>query len=478
MSLRARLTLLFAVATLVVLTGAGLGFLWQLRTSVTAALDGSLRARAHTLTAQLAAGRQPLTGAGGDQQGQHQGNYTGSDELTQIIAPAGKLLFFSPAAGSQPLLSAAQLRTAVAHPLSFSAVIEGEPQRILAIAARDGSRQVVAVVGASTGIVDAAMARARLVILAAGPLAVAGAGIGAWMLTGAALRPVGRMRRRLAEITDKDTSARLLVPVTRDEIASLAVTTNDLLYRLQRALTRQRDFVADASHELLTPLTALRAELELASRPGRSRQALESAVTAAVSDTDRLIRMAEDLLLLAGAEERSAFLRLQPVEISSVLSAAVDGLTGPAQDRGVMIEVAAVGNLPAQADPDKLRQAADNLITNAIRHTPPGSAVEVSGHAGTAAGRRTVTIQVRDHGPGFPPDFLPHAFERFRRADPARNSGSGGSGLGLAIVASIAQAHGGQATAANHPGGGACVRLELPSDGPPWHQSDGAGARM
>jgi signal transduction histidine kinase len=478
MSLRARLTLLFAVATLVLLTGAGLGFLWQLRASVTAALDASLRARAHTVIAQLAAGRQPLTGAGGDQQGQHQGNYTGSDELTQIMAPTGRLLFFSPAAGNQALLSTAQLRRAQAHPLSFSTVIEGEPNRILAIAARDGPRPAVAVVGASTGIVDAAVARARLVILAAGPLAIAAAGIGAWVLTGAALRPVGRMRRRLAEITEKDTGARLRVPATRDEIASLAVTTNGLLDRLQRALTRQRDFVADASHELLTPLTALRAELELASRPGRSRQALESAVTAAVSDTDRLIRMAEDLLLLAGAEERSAFLRLQPVEVSSVLSAAVDGLAGPVQDRGVTIKVAAVGGLPAQADRDKLRQAADNLITNAIRHTPPGSAVEVSGHASTAAGRRTVTIQVRDHGPGFPLDFLPHAFERFRRADPARNSGSGGSGLGLAIVASIAQAHGGQATAANHPGGGACVRLELPSDGPPWHRSDGAGPQM
>lgn len=478
MSLRARLTLLFAVATLAMLAGASLGFLWQLRSSVTAALDASLRARARTLTAQLAAGRQPLIGAGGDQQGQHQGNYTGSDELAQIIAPTGRLLFFSPAAGSQPLLSVAQLRTARAHPLSFSTVIEGERQRILAIAARDGPQPVVAVVGASTGIVDAAVARARLVILAAGPLVVAAAGIGAWVLTGAALRPVGRMRRRLAEITEKDTGARLRVPVTRDEIASLAVTTNGLLDRLQRALTRQRDFVADASHELLTPLTALRAELELAGRPGRSRQALESAVTAAVTDTDRLIRMAEDLLLLAGAEERSAFLRLQPVEISSVLSAAVDGLAGRAQDRGVTIEVVTASKLAAQADPDRLRQAADNLITNAIRHTPPGSSVEVSGHASIAARRRTVTIQVRDHGPGFPPNFLPHVFERFRRADPARSSGSGGSGLGLAIVASIAEAHGGQATAANHPEGGACVRLDLPSDGPPWHRSNGASAWM
>jgi hypothetical protein len=478
MSLRARLTLLFAVATLVLLAGAGLGFLWQLGTSVTAALDASLKARTHLLTAQLAARQNPLTGLTGDQQGQHQGQFTGSDEITQIITPAGGLLLSSPAAGSQPLLSAAQLRMAPAGPLSFTTMIEGERVRILAIAARDGQRPVVAIVGASTDIVDAAVARARLVILAASPLVIAAAGISAWVLTGAALRPVGRMRRRLAEITEEDTGARLRVPGTGDEIASLAVTMNGLLDRLQRALTRQRDFVADASHELRTPLTALRAELELASRPRRSRQALESAVTAAVSDTDRLIRMAEDLLLLAGAEERSAFLHLQPVEVSSVLSAAVDGLASQARAHGVTIEVAIAGDLPAQADPDRLRQAADNLIGNAIRHTARGNVIEVSAHVTNAAGQRIVRIQVRDHGPGFPPDFLPHAFERFRRADPARNRDSGGTGLGLAIVASIARAHGGRAAAANHPGGGACVGLEFPADGPAWHRSNGTSAGM
>jgi hypothetical protein len=355
-------------------------------------------------------------------------------------------------------------------------VIEGEPVRMLASAARDGPRRVVAVVGASTDVVDAAVARARLVILAAGPLAVVAAGIGAWVLTGAALRPVSRMRRRLAEITEEDAGARLRVPGTRDEVASLAITMNGLLDRLQRALTRQRDFVADASHELRTPLTALRAELELASRPRRSRQALDAAVTVAVSDTDRLIRMAEDLLLLAEAEERGAFLHLQPVAVSTVLSAAVAGLAGQAQARGVTIEVATTGDLPAQADPDRLRQAADNLISNAIRHTPRGAVIEVSAHATNAAGQRTVMIQVRDHGPGFPPDFLPHAFERFRRADPARNRDSGGTGLGLAIVASIARAHGGRAAATNHPGGGACVGLEFPADVPAWHRPEGTGA--
>jgi hypothetical protein len=175
--------------------------------------------------------------------------------------------------------------------------------------------------------------------------------------------------------------------------------------------------------------------------------------------------MTEDLLLLAESGEGSAFLQLQPISVSSVLSAAVDGLSGQAATAAA-IELTTDGDLPAQADPDRLRQAVDNLIRNAIRHAPPGSVIEVSGRSGIAAGRRTVLVSVRDHGPGFPPDFLPHAFERFRRADPARSSRSGGSGLGLAIVASIAEAHGGRAAAVNHPAGGARVSLELPADGP------------
>jgi two-component system, OmpR family, sensor kinase len=129
------------------------------------------------------------------------------------------------------------------------------------------------VVGIPTDIADAAQTRARTALLIGGPAVVLAAGLGGWLLTGAALRPVSRMRRRLEEITEHDASARLLVPATGDEIAALAVTMNDLLDRLAMALARQRAFTADAGHELRTPLTALKAELELAARPGKSREA-------------------------------------------------------------------------------------------------------------------------------------------------------------------------------------------------------------
>jgi two-component system, OmpR family, sensor kinase len=275
---------------------------------------------------------------------------------------------------------------------------------------------------------------------------------------------VERMRRRLTEITEHDSAARLQVPATGDEIASLAVTMNAVLDRLQHALVRQRVFVADAGHELRTPLTALKAELELAGRPGRSRQALAAAVATAAGDTERLIRLSEDLLLLARAEEGTAFLRPENIDLGDVLPAAVRGFAARAQARGVTVGLDAGEHLPVVADATRLRQAVDNLIDNAIRHAPPGSTVHVSGQPEPGPDPTGIVIEVRDHGPGFPADFLPHAFERFRRADAARNRAEGGAGLGLAIVDFIARAHGGRVLADNHPDGGARVRIEMPRE--------------
>ncbi|MGH3848918.1 MAG: sensor histidine kinase, partial [Pseudonocardiaceae bacterium] len=117
-----------------------------------------------------------------------------------------------------------------------------------------------------------------------------------------------------------------------------------------------------------------------------------------------------------------------------------------------------------EADPDRLRQAVDNLLDNATRHAPTDSVVEITA---TTTLTGTLTVEVADRGPGFPPEFLPHAFERFHRAQAARTRDTGGTGLGLSIVAAIAEAHGGRVTAHNRPGGGACVTLELPTDAAP-----------
>ena len=434
------------------------------------ALDSELRLRAAALAARLASGPlPPASPAGPDQTGNHTGQFPAAEQVAQVLTPGGAVVYSSGIEGTGPLLSPAQLRRVAKGPLTLIATIEGERLRLLASDVRRRSRPAITVVGVPTDIADAAQARARLALLIGGPPVVLAAGLGGWLLTGAALRPVSRMRRRLEEITEHDTSTRLPVPATGDEIAALAVTMNGLLDRLAQALARQRAFTADAGHELRTPLTALKAELELAARPGKSREALADAVQAAAGDTDRLIRLAEDLLLLARADEGTAFLAPEQIDMSSELHAAARRFASTAAARGVAVSVQAAGQLecrrrsgPGAAgarQPHRQRPPARPTGKHGGGHRPLRG-----GHRRWRRARRVVAVEVRDHGPGFPREFLPRAFERFQRADPARGRADGGAGLGLAIVATIAHAHHGKVAAGNHPSGGARVRIELPAD--------------
>jgi two-component system OmpR family sensor kinase len=217
--------------------------------------------------------------------------------------------------------------------------------------------------------------------------------------------------------------------------------------RLRAALERERVFVADASHELRTPLAILRAELELALRPGRRREELEAAIRSSAEEAERLSALAEDLLVIARGDEGELALHPAPLQAGAVLGTVAARFPGRAR-------ASAPAGLGLYADPDRLQQALGNLVDNALRHG--GTTVELAAECVDGY----VELHVRDDGPGFPPEFLDTAFERFSRADPAR--GRGGAGLGLAIVDLIARAHGGAAGARNRPAGGADVWIALP----------------
>jgi two-component system OmpR family sensor kinase len=292
---------------------------------------------------------------------------------------------------------------------------------------------------------------------------------GAYLLARAALKPVELMRAQAAELTAHDAGEGLQVPKTRDEVSRLAVTMNELLARLHSALTREREFVADAGHELRTPLTVLKGELELAGRPGRSPEELAGTVAIATAETDRLIRLSEDLLLLAQADG-PPFLRLAPIDLLDFLQEATQAHQKQAVTRHVTLRVLGSGAAVILADPSRLRQAMDNLLVNALRFSPRDGLIQVTVQRVSENGLEAVRVSVGDQGPGFPADFLPVAFERFRRADPARSyeasasdsTSSSGSGLGLAIVRSIVLAHGGSVGASNQPSGGGLVSFDLP----------------
>ena len=363
----------------------------------------------------------------------------------------------SPDTGTVPLLAAGELSQARQGRISLTQAVDDENLRITAapLAGRPGW---TAVAGVSLESFDSTMSQAERELAGAGAFFVVIAGAGAYWLARAALSPVERLRRQVAALSARDEEASIEVPATRDEIAALAATMNDLLGRLQRALSRQRAFVADASHELRTPLAVLRGELELADRPGRSREQLAAAVRSAAAEADRLARITSDLLLLARSDDDRLSLRLERAELRSLLARSAE-LAGPRlAEAGLTCRVDAPAELRARIDPDWISQAVDNLLGNALRFAPRGSVIVLAAQASGA----DLDIEVRDDGPGFPAEFLPHAFERFRRPDSGRSRDDGGAGLGLAIVQAVAAAHGGVAAARNKPGGGAVVTLHLP----------------
>jgi signal transduction histidine kinase len=270
------------------------------------------------------------------------------------------------------------------------------------------------------------------------------------------------MRRRAGEISAGQRGERLPVPPARDEIADLGVTLNAMLARIERAFERERAFSAVASHELRTPLTILKTELELASERGRTREELENAIRSAADETDRLVRLAEDLLVLARADEGRLPLTPQPVEIAALARRVTRLFAQRAEaDRRDVIIAVSEHSLTITADPARLEQALANMVDNALRH----GAGRVSIDAQPGDGR--VEIHVLDEGRGFPAKLVDSAFERFTSGGSDRSEG--GAGLGLAIVAAIAHAHHGTAHATNRASGGADVWLSLPSTQAPEH---------
>jgi signal transduction histidine kinase len=228
-----------------------------------------------------------------------------------------------------------------------------------------------------------------------------------------------------------------------------------MLARLEAALTRERNFVSDASHELRMPLAILKTEFELALRDGRSREELLEAVRSAAHETDRLIQLAEDLLVIARSEQGRLPVAREPIAVDEVLDGVRRRFAGRATELRRGIECDRSPGRTVFADRRRLEQALGNLVDNALRHG--GGRVRMT--ARESAGR--VELHVVDDGSGFPADFVERAFERFSRADEAR--ARGGAGLGLAVVQGIALAHGGSAHAANAQGGGADVWLSLPA---------------
>jgi signal transduction histidine kinase len=376
----------------------------------------------------------------------------GGTTLAQRFDPHGRLLDVQPR-GLAPMLDAHLLREARTERVWRNAILEVHGRRgewrVLALSS---SRGQVAVVARSLAPRADSLEHLRHELVIFLPLALLAASLGGYALAAGALRPVEVLRRR-AEAVTADEPAVLPVPQGGDEIRRLAVTLNDMLARLHAAFVHERRFVADASHELRTPLALLQTELELALRRPRSREELEDALRSAAEETQRLARLAEDLLLIARADQGSLPIRRETLDADELLADVAARFATRAATLGRELRVEPSG-LRLDADPLRIEQALGNMLDNALAHGD--GAVELQ----ALRSGETVELHVLDEGSGFPADFRARAFDRFSRADEARSGG--GSGLGLSIVELVAQAHGGGAGARNRPDGGADVWLSVP----------------
>jgi signal transduction histidine kinase len=311
----------------------------------------------------------------------------------------------------------------------------------------------VIVVGASREDREESLASLLAVLLTGGPIALLLAALAGYGLASAALRPVAAMRAEAAEISRLGSGTRLPVPAGRDELAQLGGTLNEMLERLERSAERERGFVASASHELRTPLALLKAELELALREGRTPGELRQAIASAAGESDRLVHLAEDLLVLARADEGGLPVRPEALEASDLLAGTARRFEARSSEEGRELRVRAANGLALRADRLRVEQALGNLVDNALRHG--------EGPVELCAERteRGVRLHVLDRGSGFDASLDGSAFERFTRGDRARSRG--GTGLGLAIVEAIARSHGGRAGNDSREGGGSDVWIEL-----------------
>jgi heavy metal sensor kinase len=424
--IRIRLTLAFVLALGVLLAALGWVVYTRFEDSLNDSTDRALRSRATDIAAVIE--------RSGPQIPAIDERFIESEEsFTQILDPEGRVIDGTSKVSSQPLLSADEVsRVQEEGSLTLArdnAVEEGDPARMFAVPID----RTTLVVGQATDDNEESLKTLKLLLGIGLPVALILASLAGYAVAAAALRPVEAMRRKAGEVSEDSPGERLPLPPADDEIRHLGETLNAMLARLEEALERERGFVADASHELRTPLASLKTELELALRRDRSPEELRRALRSATEETDRLSRLADDLLVLARSDRGTLPLRVEPVRARELL----DGVAAKFRNSGHEVRVEVPDGLEFQGDRLRLEQAVRNLVANAATHGD--GRIQVSARCEDGV----VELHVEDEGEGLPPGFAERAFERFTRADEAR--GGQGVGLGLAIVAAIAHAHGGRA---------------------------------
>jgi two-component system OmpR family sensor kinase len=489
MTLRLRLVLGLVVLVTAGLAVFGLATYQLYSRSQYDRLDDQVRASAGAVVPQLArtAGVDLIssggTGPGGGGPGGRDGGRGGRGGGEGRPAPPTAVPLATYAELRDPtgavLASLAQSNTAAVPDLEAAVIETGAAGRFWSTGSATGSgrwrvyagpadRLVGNTVLVAVPLTEVTSALRRLVLIegSAGLVLLALLAAGAWLLLRRGLRPLEQMATSARSIAAGNLSERVSPSEGRTEVGQLGLALNTMLSGIESAFAerdrtehRLRQFLADASHELRTPLTSIQGFAELFRLGAASTEDTKPPVDLPVimrrieDESARMKTLVEDLLLLARLDQTRPLERV-PVDLAVLAADACSDAVAAAPGRPVTLD--APGPVEILGDPDHLRQAIANLVTNAVRHTPPGTPIEV----GARFDGPTAVVAVRDHGPGLDDDALAHVFDRFWQADQARVGR--GAGLGLAIVAGIAAEHAGDATAANAPGGGALFTLRVP----------------
>ena len=291
---------------------------------------------------------------------------------------------------------------------------------------------------------------------ALGALFVASLGVG-WVVAGRVLAPIGRITSVARDIQATDMSRRIELPGPEDELKQLADTFDAMLARLDAAFAAQRQFVADASHELRNPLAIIRTNVDVAlADPDASPEELRHTMTVVKRAGDRMSLLVDDLLALARRQEPT--LEHEPVDLGAAVAEASDDFVVPAEKRDIVLDRAIAPGVVVTGDREALKRVVANLLDNAVRLAPEGSRIRLA----TGSEGNRAWIAVADEGPGISPEDQAHVFDRFWRSDKARARADGGTGLGLAIVRQIVEGHGGEVRLHSKVGVGSSFVVWLP----------------
>ena len=458
MSLRLRLTMLTVLLTVGTVLLFALVFYLVLQDDLLDEVDGHLRERA----AQVI---QTIT-ADGDLSDDNSVpppsalvEFTTPGIYVALLAPDGQVQATSANVPGGRLPTAPDLIDVARHGSSATGTVTtgtDEQLRLLVTPIHlDGSPGQLLVVAESLEPLQRTLAQARVLLLICGTLALGLAASGAAVLTGQALGPIARLTRAAANIAATGHyQERVPLPHRNDEIGQLATTINELIATVERTLGQQRQFLADTSHELRSPLTVVLANLNLLRRDLDQRER-ELSVQEATAEAQRMRRLVNDLLLLAQADAAQVIAQM-PVRLDQLVEEVVATARRQASDHQIHTQIDEM--VIVTGDWERLTQLLRNLLENALYHTPPDTRIDVR----LCRSDSMAQLVVADTGPGITADNLPRIWDRFFRVDKARSRTLGGTGLGLAIVKDIADAHGGNASVVSEPACGATFTIMLP----------------